>query len=120
MTPPTTPGSLSSTPSSSPLSPNRSTRAVRPRRVHTANSLPPPKDHTLYRVLELDSWKATDDQIKNAYRKVAVEYHPDKVAEDQRENATRIMQNVNAAREILLNEKRRRAYHLNGKLPWTE
>lgn len=120
VTPPTTPSSLPSTPFSSPLSPpNRSARAARPRRVHSTNPLPPPKDYTLYKILELDSWEATDDQIKNAYRKAAVEYHPDKVNEDQRANATQIMQNVNAARDILLNEKRRRAYHLNGKLPWT-
>lgn len=120
VTPPTTPSSLPSTPFSSPLSPrNRSTRTTRSRRVYSANSLPPPKDYTLYKVLELDSWEATEEQIKIAYKKVAVEYHPDKVSAEQRENATQIMQNVNAAREVLLNEKRRRAYHLNGKLPWT-
>jgi DnaJ-class molecular chaperone len=73
----------------------------------------------LYNVLELDNWNATGEQIKNAYRKIAVEYHPDKVAADQREAATHVMQNVNAAKDVLMNDARRRAYHRNGKLPWT-
>lgn len=32
-----------------------------------------------YRILEIDP-SATDDQVKKAYRKMAVKYHPDKVA----------------------------------------
>ncbi|KZM24367.1 uncharacterized protein EKO05_0010766 [Ascochyta rabiei] len=134
MTPPPTPGGSSSTSGSSstmpgghspttppsPFSPPRhSTRAFRARRTSSTNVLPPPKDKTLYTALNLDNWKATEAQIRNAYRKVAVEYHPDKAAEGERETATQMMQNVNAAKEVLLDAKRRKAYHLNGKLPWT-
>ncbi|KAF1347350.1 DnaJ-domain-containing protein [Lizonia empirigonia] len=100
-------------------SPRPSTRAGWRRRVSSANLLPPPKDKTLYLALHLDDWKVTEDQIKNAYRKVAIEYHPDKVAEEERKTATQMMQNVNAAKEVLLDNKRRRAYHVDGKLPWT-
>ena len=32
-----------------------------------------------YKILEISS-KATDDEVKKAYRKMAVKYHPDKVA----------------------------------------
>lgn len=117
MTPPSTPGGPSPIPSPYP-SPRPSTRAVRRRRAPTS-TLPPPRSMTLYLVLHLDSWKATDQQIRHAYRKVAAEFHPDKVAEDARETATQIMQNINAAKEVLLDGKRRRAYHVDGKLPWT-
>ncbi|KAF9697773.1 hypothetical protein EKO04_004315 [Ascochyta lentis] len=134
MTPPPTPGGASHIPSGPSTTPGgpwtapppppafppiHPTRAPRPRRTPSANVLPPPKDKTLYAALNLNNWKATEAQIKNAYRKVAVEYHPDKVAEEERETATRMMQNVNAAKEVLLDAKRRKAYHLSGKLPWT-
>lgn len=118
MTPPSTPGGPSPVPSPSSFSsPRRTTRTTRPRQIPAASPLPPPQDQTLYRALALDNWKATDTQIKNAYKKVALEYHPDKVAESQRETATHMMQTVNAAREVLLDHKRRRAYHISGKLP---
>ena len=120
MTPPPTPGDFTPTPSPSPSSPPRhSTRTVRPRRIVSANPLPPPKDHTLYRVLDLNDWQVTADEIKNAYKKAAVDHHPDRVAEDQRGAATHMMQIVNAAKEVLLDNKRRRVYHLSGKLPFT-
>ncbi|KAJ4346219.1 hypothetical protein N0V95_005585 [Ascochyta clinopodiicola] len=116
----TTPGGYSPTPPPSPFSPPlHPTRALRARRTPSMNVLPPPKDKTLYTALNLNNWKATEAQIKNAYRKVAVEYHPDKVAEEERDTATQMMQNVNAAKEVLLDAKRRKAYHLSGKLPWT-
>lgn len=89
LTPPSTPGDPSPPPSSaqgsSPLSsPRPSIRAGRRGRASSANLLPPPKDKTLYLALHLDDWKVTEDQIKNAYRKVAIEYHLDKVAKEER------------------------------------
>jgi DnaJ like chaperone protein len=33
-----------------------------------------------YAVLEISSSSATDDEVKNAYRRMAMKYHPDKVA----------------------------------------
>ncbi|KAF2623497.1 DnaJ-domain-containing protein [Macroventuria anomochaeta] len=119
MTPPPTPGGPSPAPSPSPFASSyRATRSARTRRVSSTKQLPPPKDKTLYTVLQLDDWKATKEEIKIAYRKVAVDNHPDKVAEGQREDATHMMQTVNAAKEVLLDDKRRRAYHSSGKLPW--
>lgn len=35
--------------------------------------------HSAYQILEIDS-SVTDDEVKKAYRKMAVKYHPDKVA----------------------------------------
>jgi len=120
MTPPPTPGGSSTASSPSlPSPPRLSTRTARPRRTASANPLPPPKDRTLYRVLELNDWKVTADEIKIAYKRVAVDHHPDEVAEGEREAATHMMQTVNAAKEVLLNDKRRRAYHVSGKLPFT-
>ena len=121
ITPPPTPGGPSTTPSPSTSSPPRhSTRTARLPRIASTNPLPPPKDRTLYRVLGLSDWKVSADEIKIAYKKVAVGHHPDKVAEGQREAATHMMQTVNAAKEVLLDNKRRRAYHVSGKLPFTE
>ena len=119
MTPPSTPGGPSPTPSPPPFaSPHRSTRAARFRQTPAANPLPPPKDRILYKVLKLKDWKVTEEEIRMAYRKIAINNHPDKVAEGQREDATHMMQTVNAAKEVLLDNKRRRAYHKSGKLPW--
>lgn len=38
-----------------------------------------PSDDSNYRILEIEP-DATDDEVKKAYRKMAVKYHPDKVA----------------------------------------
>ena len=38
-----------------------------------------PKNDANYKILEIDP-SATDDEVKKAYRKMAVKYHPDKVA----------------------------------------
>jgi hypothetical protein len=120
MTPPSTParGSPSSSPTSStPPSPSA---APAPRRQEpTAARLLPPKDKVLYTVLKLDDWQATEQEIKVAYRKIAARSHPDRASEELREGATHTMQTVNAAKEVLLDSKRRRAYHRSGKLPWS-
>lgn len=122
MTPPSTPRSFSPTPSLSPHpSPHRPALAARPRQTQQAPSprpLPPPKDMTLYTALDLNTWRATPEEIKVAHHKYACEHHPDKVAQAQREEATHLMQTANAAAEVLLDSKRRRAYHKSGRLPW--
>ncbi len=59
--------------------------------------------HWAYKVLELDP-KATDDEIKKAYRKMAVKFHPDKVAhlgEEYQNQAKEKFQKVNEAYEEL-------------------
>jgi DnaJ like chaperone protein len=55
--------------------------------------------NSAYNILEVTP-DATDDEIKKAYRSLAVQYHPDKVAhlgEDIRKSATEKFQKLNAA-----------------------
>jgi DnaJ like chaperone protein len=61
-----------------------------------------------YRVLGIDS-SATDDEVRKAYRKMAMKYHPDRVAgmsEEMQRNAAEQMKEINQAYEVI---KQRRA-----------
>lgn len=61
-----------------------------------------------YRVLGIDS-SATDDEVKKAYRRMAMKYHPDRVAgmgEEMQRNAAEQMKEINEAYEVI---KARRA-----------
>jgi DnaJ like chaperone protein len=61
-----------------------------------------------YDILEI-SPDATDDEVKKAYRKLAIQYHPDKVAhlgEDIKKAATEKFQNLNAAYEEIKKQRR--------------
>lgn len=54
-----------------------------------------------YRVLEVDP-SATDDEVKSAYRKMALKHHPDRVAtlgDDVRKAAEEKFQKINSAKE---------------------
>ena len=54
-----------------------------------------------YKVLEIDP-SATDDEVRSAYRKMAIKHHPDKVAslgEDIRKAANEKFQRINDAKE---------------------
>lgn len=59
--------------------------------------------------------KATDDEIKKAYRKLAMKYHPDKVSESERVTATKKFQEISEAYEVLSQPERRKNYDLGGK-----
>ncbi|KAH7397204.1 DnaJ domain-containing protein [Pyrenochaeta sp. MPI-SDFR-AT-0127] len=73
---------------------------------------------TLYHSLGLENWRASTEEVRLAWRKVALENHPDKVVEKDKEAATMKMQQLNAARDMLSDRKRRCRYHVDGKLPW--
>jgi DnaJ like chaperone protein len=66
------------------------------------------KDPTsAYKILEVTP-DATDEEIKKAYRRLAVQYHPDKVAhlgEDIRKAATEKFQHLNAAYEEIRKQR---------------
>ncbi|HEY4788005.1 MAG TPA: TerB family tellurite resistance protein [Bacteroidales bacterium] len=61
----------------------------------------------LYKVLEIDS-TATNEEVKKAYRSMAVKYHPDKVAylgEDVKKAANEKFQKLNEAYEKIKKER---------------
>ncbi len=60
-----------------------------------------------YNILEITP-DATDEEIKKAYRRLAIQYHPDKVAhlgEDIRKSATEKFQKLNAAYEEIKKQR---------------
>lgn len=60
-----------------------------------------------YKVLEIDR-NATDDEVKKAYRRMAVKYHPDKVSylgEEFRKTANEKFQKVNESYERIKKER---------------
>jgi len=54
-------------------------------------------------------------QIKSAYRKLALKYHPDKVAEEDREEANEKFIKVNEAYAVLSDDEKRKVYDKYGK-----
>ncbi|QIX00502.1 hypothetical protein AMS68_006019 [Peltaster fructicola] len=71
----------------------------------------PPVDY--YAALEIDS-KASQQQIRDAYKKAALRYHPDRVPADspERSSRTKKFQQVNDAYYTLSDQSRRRDYDL--------
>lgn len=67
----------------------------------------------LYEILEVESSSSSGD-IKRAYRKLALRYHPDKVGEDEREEAEIKFKEISHAYEILSDENKRNDYDLYG------
>ncbi|CAH2350757.1 mitochondrial protein import protein MAS5 [[Candida] railenensis] len=67
----------------------------------------------LYEILEVDS-SATSVEIKRAYRKLALRYHPDKVTEEERETAELKFKEISQAYEILIEEDKRKEYDIYG------
>jgi DnaJ like chaperone protein len=63
--------------------------------------------NSAYDILEIVP-EATNEEVKKAYRRLAVEYHPDKVAhlgEDIRKSATEKFQTLNAAYEQIKKQR---------------
>ncbi|KAL3417715.1 DnaJ protein-like protein [Phlyctema vagabunda] len=67
----------------------------------------------LYEILNI-SKSATKSEIKKAYHKAALQHHPDKVAEDKREEADIKFKAVSQAYEILHDEEKRHLYDTHG------
>ncbi|ETW04815.1 hypothetical protein H310_03946 [Aphanomyces invadans] len=55
-----------------------------------------------------------DRQLKKAYRKLALQYHPDKVEESEREKAQEKFVEISQAYEVLSDPKKREEYDLYG------
>lgn len=67
----------------------------------------------LYEILEIHL-SASDGEIKKAYRKLALRYHPDKVEEHEREEAELKFKEISHAYEVLSDEAKRLDYDLYG------
>ena len=65
-----------------------------------------------YKILGVSKNAATN-QIKKAYRKLAVKYHPDKNPDD--EDAVHKFHDINEAYEVLSDEEKRKVYDQHGE-----
>jgi len=58
---------------------------------------------------------ATDKEIKKAYKRLAIKYHPDKADEHKKEEHTKKFQEITEANEVLSDPEKRKIYDLYGK-----
>lgn len=68
---------------------------------------------SLYQTLGIEA-SATPAEVKKAYRKLCLKYHPDKQGEDTREKAKEKFQEISAAYAILGDPNRRKKYDETG------
>ena len=73
----------------------------------------PPTAINPYTVLSVPS-TTTADEIKSAYRKLALKHHPDKVAPSERDAAHKQFQEIAFAYAILSDDRRRKRYDATG------
>ncbi|KAF2449664.1 DnaJ-domain-containing protein [Karstenula rhodostoma CBS 690.94] len=66
-----------------------------------------------YAVLGLDK-EATADDVKKAYRKMALKHHPDKAPENEKEAANKAFQEIAFAYAVLSDDRRRKRYDVTG------
>ncbi|OAG12042.1 DnaJ-domain-containing protein [Paraphaeosphaeria sporulosa] len=66
-----------------------------------------------YAVLGLER-DATADDVKKAYRKMALKHHPDKAPADQKEAANKAFQEIAFAYAVLSDDRRRNRYDVTG------
>lgn len=77
-----------------------------------------------YKLLELDKANATINDIKKAYRKLALKYHPDKqpvdATQEQQEQANTSFQQLGMAYAVLSDPKRKERYDRTGSMDESE
>ncbi|KAL4910053.1 hypothetical protein BDW74DRAFT_144330 [Aspergillus multicolor] len=73
----------------------------------------PPAETDLYQILGVKE-DASPDQIKSAYRKLALKHHPDKAPADAREEANQQFQKIAFAYAILSDTRKRQRFDLTG------
>ncbi|KAL4781628.1 DnaJ domain-containing protein [Aspergillus varians] len=73
----------------------------------------PPAETDLYGILGVKE-DATPEQIKSAYRKLALKHHPDKAPADATEEANQQFQKIAFAYAILSDTRRRQRFDLSG------
>ena len=69
----------------------------------------------LYRELGVDK-TASADEIKKAYRKLALKFHPDKVDECEKADAEKRFKEITKAYEILNDDNKRQQYDMTGSV----
>ena len=67
------------------------------------------KEKNYYKILGIPR-TVTAKEIKSAYRKLALQWHPDKVTEEQKEEASTKFQDIGEAYEVLSDEELRAKY----------
>jgi DnaJ homolog subfamily C member 3 len=67
------------------------------------------KEKNYYKILGVPR-TASQKEIKKAYRSLALQWHPDKVSEDQKEKAQKLFHDIGEAYEVLSDEQLRGKY----------
>ncbi|CAJ1334545.1 unnamed protein product [Effrenium voratum] len=83
----------------------------------TTFALVPParaEEASLYEVLGVDR-NATEQEIKKAYKRAAVKFHPDKAHESERPQYEERFKRISRAYEILSDPEKRRSYDARGE-----
>lgn len=64
-----------------------------------------------YNTLDIDK-NASMDDVKKAYRKLAMKYHPDKAPKEQKTSYEQKFKHISVAYEVLSDKEKRRRYDL--------